>query len=263
MGEYTLNISEVQILVNFPADNDGFFWHHRILLCRVEGSTWLTLTPDHEIVRHDLAAIPHRILDRSSPFPEDILDEIYAHDEIGLASLNAFKRQANTMAVILGEGTLPESESYTWVVSEPDRDDFGEEVDRFTLHNPTTGLTFSTKGVIQISGEEVYVERVQVKDLPDWKKRKLLGQADVRLLGDHKDYAGRRRLELPLAVSLMKQKRKGSRFLARVPARNFTKPWPQVLVTLSPTTLNGLDCLGCPEGQVQPLFTNLCAKFFD
>ncbi|CAJ1343922.1 unnamed protein product [Effrenium voratum] len=32
-----------------------------------------------------------------------------------------------------------------------------------------------------------------------------IGQADVRLLGDHKDAAGRRRLELPLAVSLMRQ----------------------------------------------------------
>jgi hypothetical protein len=205
MGDYTLNISEVQVLVNYPADADGFYWHHRILLCRVEGSTWLTLTPDHEIVRHDLAGIPHRILDRCAPFPEDIIDEIYAHDEIGKASLNAFKRQANTMAVILGEETLPESESYTWVIAEPDREDFGEEVDRMILHNPATGLAFSTKGVVQIHGEEVYVERVQAKDLPDWRKRRMLGQADVRLLGDHKDSSGRRRLELPLAVSLMKQ----------------------------------------------------------
>ena len=205
MGDYTLNISEVQLLVNYPADADGFHWHHRILLCRVGGSTWLTLTPDHDIVRHDLSTIPHRVLERSAPFPRDIIDEIYAHDEIGQASLTAFKRQATTMAVILGEGTLPESETFTWVIAEPDRPDFGKELDPATLHNPATALTFSTKGVVQLHGEEVYVERVLSKELAEWRARKLLGQADVRLLGDHKDAAGRRRLELPLAVSLMRQ----------------------------------------------------------
>jgi len=205
MDDLTLNISEVQVLVNYPGDADGFHWHHRILLCRVGGSTWLTLTPDHDIVRHDLATIPHRVLDRASPFPDDIADEIYAHDPIGKASLAAFKRQANTMAVILGEGTLPESETFTWVISEPDHAGFGSEVDRSLLHDPSTGLSFATKGVVQINGEETFVERVLTKDLADWRKTKMLGQADIRLLGDHKDASGRRRLDLAQAVALMKQ----------------------------------------------------------
>eukprot|EP00435_Cladocopium_sp_Y103_P036711 s704_g9.t1 len=188
MDDLTLNISEVQILVNYPGDGDGFFWHHRILLCRVEGSTWLTLSPDHDIVRHDLAAIPHRVLDRSSPFPEDIADEIYAHDPIGRATLTAFKRQANTMAVILGEGALPESETFTWVISEPEHPGFGTEVDRAILHDPSTGLSFAAKGVVQINGEETFVERVLTKDLVDWRKTKMLGQADaVALMKQHEE----------------------------------------------------------------------------
>lgn len=68
-NDYTLDIPETQVVVNYPADADGFLWHHRILLCRVEGATWLTLTPDLEIQQHDFSGIRHKILDRRSPFP--------------------------------------------------------------------------------------------------------------------------------------------------------------------------------------------------
>ena len=91
--DVTLDIKEVQVLVNYPGDADGFNWHHRVLLCRIEGSTWLTLTPDLEIQRHDLSAIPHRVLDRAAPFPTAITGEIYAHDKIGNAILQGYKRQ--------------------------------------------------------------------------------------------------------------------------------------------------------------------------
>jgi hypothetical protein len=37
------------------------------------------------------------------------------------------------------------------------------------------------------------------------EREKRLGSADVRLLGDHKDASGKRRLELATAVSLMKE----------------------------------------------------------
>lgn len=42
--DYTLDIPEIQVLVNFPGDLDGFYWHHRILLHRIDGAVWLTLT---------------------------------------------------------------------------------------------------------------------------------------------------------------------------------------------------------------------------
>ena len=202
--DVTLDIKEVQVLVNYPGDADGFNWHHRVLLRRIEGSTWLTLTPDLEIQRHDLSAIPHRVLDRAAPFPADIAGEIYAHVVIGNAALQGYKRQASTMAVILGEGTLPDSETYAWVIQESGRPDFGEQIDLRLLNNEATGLAFATKGVIQLNGEEVFVERVPLHELVTWKKtRKALGM-DVRLLGDHRDSSGKRRLDLTTAVSLMK-----------------------------------------------------------
>lgn len=104
--DQTLDIDEVQVLVHYS----GGFDYHRILLHRISGGAWLTLTPDHEIVRHDL--------DRRSFFPEDIVDQVYAHDPISKAALMNFKRQAKVQASILGEGEVDDREAYAWVVAE-------------------------------------------------------------------------------------------------------------------------------------------------
>ncbi len=167
MGDLTLDINEVQVLVNFPADADGFYWHHRVILCRIEGSRWLAfdMTPDLDIVQHDLGTLLHSVLDRRAPFPGDILDEVYAHDPIGKAALSGYKRQAQTMAVILGEGTLPDSDSTSWVVADVNHVDFGREIEEHLLHNPATGLAFATRGIIIREGEELFVEKIPTANL--------------------------------------------------------------------------------------------------
>ena len=104
MADYTLDVPEVQILVHYPLDGDGFFWHHRLLLHRIDGAAWFVLTPDHDIVRHDLNGIAHRVLSRRAPFPEDISHEVYAHDPIGRTQLDAFRRQAKVAGSDLGSG---------------------------------------------------------------------------------------------------------------------------------------------------------------
>ena len=116
--EFSLGVSEVQVLVNFPQDTDGFYWHHRLLLHRVARGVWLCLSPDHEIVRHDLGAILHRIIERRSPFPADIADAIYAH------------------------GDMDDSEAYEWVISEPQHPKFGVGADVGLINNGATGLAF-------------------------------------------------------------------------------------------------------------------------
>ena len=204
MGDLSLDVGDVQVLVNFPNDGQGFFWHHRVLLCRVAGSRWLTLTPDLEIAEHDLGQLRHRVLPRLSPFPPDIAGEVYAFDPVGVAVLNGFKRQAKTMAIILGEGDLPDSEATCWVRSDTRDPDFGVLVDSGLLENAATGLAFGAKGVAVIEGEEVFVERVPTKELAAWKRGRLLEGGDTRLLGDHRDASGQRRLDLATSVMLMK-----------------------------------------------------------
>eukprot|EP00438_Fugacium_kawagutii_P000317 Skav210718 [mRNA] locus=scaffold849:20772:21968:+ [translate_table: standard] len=202
--EVTLDIPEVQILVHYPGDGDGLDWHHRILLHRIQAGTWLTLTPDHELQRHDLNAIGHRVLGRKVAFPEDIADQVYAHDPISKSVLAGFKRTAKVQASILGEGDVDDTEAYSWLVAQTGHSKFGSEVDEGLLQSDATGLAFNERGVVLLDGEEVFVERVNDKDLDTWKAKKGLETGDIRLLGDFKDSAGKKKLDLVSAVGLMK-----------------------------------------------------------
>ena len=204
MADLTLDIPEVQVLVNYPNDPGGFNWHHRILLHRIQGGLWIALSPDFDLVRHDLNNIGHRVLLRRGPFPDDLLGEIYAFDPVGRTTLQGYKRQAKVQAAILGDGDVDDTESHQWLVSEPGHESFGKEVDEALLNSEATGMTFATKGVVIMNGEEVFIEKVLTKDLDAWKREKGLETGDLRLLGDHKDAAGKRRLDLSTAVALMK-----------------------------------------------------------
>lgn len=175
------------------ADPGGFDWHHRILLHRIQGGIWLTLTPDHELQRHDLNAIPHRVLGRKSTYPEDIADAIYAHDPISRTVLQGFKRDAKIRAAILGEGEVDETESHVWVIAQAGHSKFGAEIDENLLFSDATGLAFNERGVVVLDGEELFVEKVMDKDLASWKAQKNLDTGDLRLLGDFKDSGGKRK----------------------------------------------------------------------
>lgn len=197
MAELSLDVPEIQVLVNYPADADGMYWHHRILLHRVGGGDWITLTPDHEFQRHDLSTQAHRVLERHAPFPSDISDEVYAHDPIARGVLQAFKRQSQIMAAVLGEGAVDELDTVAWVIADAAHKDFGAVVDANLMNTPATCLTFASRGVVVREGEEIFVERINLKDLESWKNEKGKELGDVRLL------AGKRRLDLSAAVALM------------------------------------------------------------
>lgn len=55
-----------QCLILFGEDEDGLFWHHRILLYRGPDQKWLWVTPDDEIQLGDLAE--HAVI-RVEPSP--------------------------------------------------------------------------------------------------------------------------------------------------------------------------------------------------
>ena len=58
MGDQTLDVSFQQILFHYPADTNGLFWHHRVLLVQGDAGVWIAATPDHEVVVMDLGAEP-------------------------------------------------------------------------------------------------------------------------------------------------------------------------------------------------------------
>ena len=75
----TLDIAEPQVLIHYPNDRGGFFYHHRILLYRIRDALWIWLTPDPDMCRHDLMELTHIVLDRRSPFPANVAAQVYAH----------------------------------------------------------------------------------------------------------------------------------------------------------------------------------------
>ena len=146
----TLNVREPQVLIHYPADNAGFYWHHRVLLRRLAAGRWVCLTPDHELVQHDLVAEEHIILDRNSAFPAAQAAHVYAHDEIGRAALEVFRRRAETMAALLGDAPAADAEAVEWAVAEANRADLGGVLDEDQLDSAILcsgkGLAFQWGG---------------------------------------------------------------------------------------------------------------------
>ncbi|CAJ1375764.1 unnamed protein product [Effrenium voratum] len=170
------------VLVNFPAD-PHFTWHHRILLRRVTPGVWFCLTPDGEVIRHDLTLLRHIVLERATEFPAAVAGDVYAFDPISRVTIEAKKRLAAVQASVLGEDEPGEVMTQVWIVADPARSDYGEQVAGDLMNDPNTGMAFETKGVVTLNGEEVFVQRMST--------------------GLHLDRAGRRRLDLSDAVQLM------------------------------------------------------------
>ena len=136
-------------------------------------------------------------------FPQDIENEAHAHDPISRASVLNYKRQPQVMAAILGEGAVDELDSVGWVVADPSHPNFGEVIDAQLMATEATGVGFTLKGVVLCENEELFVEKISLRDVDDWRGKKGKELGDLRLLGDHRDNAGKRRLELSAAVALM------------------------------------------------------------
>ena len=135
-----------QVLVHYPDDPGGFFYHHRVLLKRVRGSMWATFTPTLELQRHDLLEISHRVLDRRAPFPADVRDQCFVFDDLPHAALVPYKKRATIQASILGEeGDAADVERMVWVVAETSSDVFGTIVEDDAMDDPELGVYFESK----------------------------------------------------------------------------------------------------------------------
>ncbi|CAE8600432.1 unnamed protein product, partial [Polarella glacialis] len=203
--DFSLDLAEPQILVEFPADPDGFFWRHRILLKRIAGPTWLALTPDHDICRRNLETSRHLVLERAAQFPAAQRAFVYAFDPIDRATLEGFKRIASTQAALLGDGGDVEVQAFLWVICDVSRPDYGNAVDSRMVNDPLTGVAFEAKGIVKMGNEEVFVEKVQADHLAAWAAKTVKDAGDIRLLGDHRDAAGKRKLDLSSAVAMMRE----------------------------------------------------------
>eukprot|EP00959_Pyramimonas_sp_CCMP1952_P445002 9318267-Pyramimonas_sp.AAC.1 len=64
-----LDIKERQILVRYD-DDQGFTWHHRVLLVRISSGRWVVLTPTGDLQILDTATVRFEPLARGRPVPD-------------------------------------------------------------------------------------------------------------------------------------------------------------------------------------------------
>ena len=200
----TLDIADPQILVRYEHDPNGFYWHHRVLLFRVDGDIWIALTPDLALVRVKLLDVRHEVLERRAPFPPHLANQVYAHDPIAGAALAGYRRRAKMQGQLLGVGQVDAVERMIWVIAEARSARFGEVVDAALMDDDAHGTSFDSKGVAVLDGEEFFVQKIAASSLATFKKETKAEVGDVRTLGDHTDDAGQRVLHLTEAVALMR-----------------------------------------------------------
>ena len=199
----SLDITAVQVVVEYPNDRN-FCWHHRLLLHRVADGEWITLTPDHELQRHDLREIRHHVVPRAAVFPQHLhAGGIYAHDPIDPVTLGNFKKLAKVQAALLGAGEPDDAQAAVWRFADFAEENFAQEVPAEVVASDDTFAQLHGHGIAIIEGKVFRAEQVQDKDLDTWKKAKKDTTGDVRVLGVHRLDSGRRDLGFREAVDML------------------------------------------------------------
>ena len=99
----TLDLPQKQVLIDFYDDEDGYYWHHRVLCHSVSPGTWVAITPDLEATSCNLN--DHRViaLPRAGPFPRRQVQEgCYHFGNVDAQEWRAAVQSAKELAAILG-----------------------------------------------------------------------------------------------------------------------------------------------------------------
>ena len=202
MGDRSLNISEPQVLVHFPNDQHGFVYHHRILLHKIGGGRWVTLTPDLDLEVHDLSTHEHLVLGRHSLFPAHLIDSCYVFDEISKNELERQKKLAKTTGAILDDSDPVDIVAHQWYVADPSSDRFGKVIPVELLEDI---VTLGSHGLVQWDNETEFVRELGTDELQSFLDDRKEAGSDLRTLGDHRDAQGRRYLHFTEGITLMRE----------------------------------------------------------
>lgn len=194
----TLDLREPQILRHFPHDQNGFYWHHRILLHKISPGIFIALTPDADLERINLFEVDHLPLERRADFPGPQAPYVYAFDEVPRAELERHKRRAQQMASLFNETPVDDIDAYEWIVALPSHARFGESVDEQLLDD---GVTLGDSGLVMLDGNETFVRRIATSQKAEFLTEADASRGDLRLLGTFKDGQGKRFLDFKSAMS--------------------------------------------------------------
>ena len=197
----TLDIKEPQVILHFPQDAGGFFWHHRVLLEKCSPGVWIGVSPDGDLERIDLSVTQHITLDRKANFPAPRRAYVYAFDPLTRGELESFRRRAKTMNNLFNDAAFEEVVSYIWVIADPNHTDFGREVEDQLVDD---GVTLRDAGIIEFEGEEIFVKRIPSNSKDKWITDRDHAKGDLRLLGDFRDGLGKRFLDFKSAADKLR-----------------------------------------------------------
>jgi hypothetical protein len=180
----SLDIPERQLLAYY--EDDDVPWHHRVLLVKVHGSTYILATPDLEIQVQDVAALTVRPVARNSAFPA-VGGAVYSFDrdltEERLANLRAEARMLGEIMgadlAVPGVAAGPEA---AWLIADPANEAFGKPVPAAVHTSPDRFVVRGSMALAKIDDEWTFAEHVGVADKAEWMEDKRSGAGrDPRL----------------------------------------------------------------------------------
>jgi hypothetical protein len=203
----SLDVSDIQVIVEFPDDEGGMFWHHRLAMLRVSPGRWVMLTPDYDLEIVDLNTQSHRVVGRNTPFPRAQAAYVYAFDPISSSEIKRQKKLARGYQALLGDGAIDEVERAEWVVCDPSDDYFGKSVPQDIMDDEDAAIEFNTKGVVDWDGELRFVESVDSKKIADYVKARRTSDLDCRIRPVTRDSSGNRTKRLREVVGELSEEK--------------------------------------------------------
>ena len=189
----SLDIPERQIAIDHWDDEQGFFWHHRVLLVGAGNGKWIWATPDLEVQFHDLSTHQVVPIPRNSAFPERVTGHLYAFDALTREELDMLRREARALAEVVGvqvPAPPPGVVVPRWVVADPAHERFGRPVAEEITGMDDRFISRGALALAELTGanqpnqqEWVAVENVKAENHQDWLQEKHDGPGrDPRVL---------------------------------------------------------------------------------
>lgn len=186
----SLDIDEGQILIDYFDDPNGLVWHHRVLLLKREGGSWVVATPDLEVEQADLGLHRVRSLRRVAPLPSQYAGTVYLFDEPTDGELRTLRAGGAALADVLGFELRAavvggSGKGLSWRLSNASLASFAESVPDGVAADPENMVIRGEVGLILVDGRWTTAERVEDSRLEVWKANKVPGlNRDARFAGD-------------------------------------------------------------------------------
>ena len=168
-GNMSLDVAYRQVLVDFFDDVNDFWWHHRLLLIKGEGSgEWIAATPTLSVQMLDLKQ--HRVvpLERNSRVSVEIQDHAFLFGALTAAELGELLKKARALSAAFGV-QKKDVEEGRWIVADPSSIHFATVVPIEVLESDTECVIREATGLVRIDDDWVSMQKIADDDLESFQ----------------------------------------------------------------------------------------------